>query len=185
MKAKWDELYSKEAYFFGTEPNDFLRERYSAIKAGGEVLCLAAGEGRNAVFLARQGFRVTAVDQSASGLKKTERLAQKFSVEVRTVQTDLAFFDFGTKQWDGVVSIWANLVTQLRRNVHRSCVEGMKPGGVFLLEDFTPMLNKTDLLEELSGLVITHAAELERELHEGSGHQGRNSVVQIFGTKPL
>jgi hypothetical protein len=69
--------------------------------------------------------------------------------------------------------------------VHRSCVEGLKPGGVFLLEDFVPQLTKAELLEELSGLHITHAAELARNIQEGTANDGRRSVVQLLGKKPL
>src|ERR1051326_2902077 len=109
MKAKWDDLYSKDEYYFGIEPNDFLRERFAAIPAGGEVLCLAEGEGRNAVFLARQGYRVTAVDVSAVGLRKATLLARKHSVGLSVVDAALSFFDFGSRRWDGIVSIWAHL----------------------------------------------------------------------------
>ncbi|MDN5561852.1 MAG: hypothetical protein L0G45_09735 [Psychrobacter sp.] len=54
----WDERYSGTEFAFGTEPNDFLREAFEQIPVGGHVLCLAEGEGRNAVFLAEQGFKV-------------------------------------------------------------------------------------------------------------------------------
>ena len=81
----WDERYGAEGFFYGTEPNDFLREQCGAIRAGGEVLCLAEGEGRNAVFLAGQGYRVVALDQSAVGLRKAERLAAERGVSVATV----------------------------------------------------------------------------------------------------
>ena len=63
----WDERYSAEEYAYGTEPNDFLAEYHHLIPSG-KILCLADGEGRNAVYLARQGYEVTAVDSSAVGL---------------------------------------------------------------------------------------------------------------------
>ena len=66
----WDERYKAPGYYYGTEPNDFLREHCGAIRPRGAVLCLAEGEGRNAVFLAEQGYAVLAIDQSFVGLKK-------------------------------------------------------------------------------------------------------------------
>jgi len=80
----WDERYGMEGFAFGTEPNDFLREVADRIPRG-DVLCLGEGEGRNAVFLAERGCRVTAVDASSVGLDKTQRLAASRSVEVTTV----------------------------------------------------------------------------------------------------
>ena len=71
----WDERYSGTEFAFGTEPNDFLRETFEQIPVGGHVLCLAEGEGRNAVFLAEQGFKVTAMDMSEVGLNKANKLA--------------------------------------------------------------------------------------------------------------
>ncbi len=71
----WDQRYDEEGFAYGTAPNDFLKSEYFRIPKGGRVLCLAEGEGRNAVFLAMQGYSVTAVDQSSVGLQKAKSLA--------------------------------------------------------------------------------------------------------------
>ncbi|MEI7575141.1 MAG: hypothetical protein WCJ00_05505 [Methylotenera sp.] len=65
----WDERYSAEVYAYGKKPNKFLKDNYKVIPKG-KVLSLAEGEGRNAVFLAKQGYAVTAVDASQVGLEK-------------------------------------------------------------------------------------------------------------------
>ena len=80
-RSIWDERYSRDGFAFGTEPNDFLREVADRIPRG-DVLCLGEGEGRNAVFLAERGCRVTSVDASSVGLEKTRRLAESRSVTV-------------------------------------------------------------------------------------------------------
>ena len=72
----WDARYGQEGFYYGTEPNDFLVEQAGLIAPGGRVLCLAEGEGRNAVYLASKGFRVLAVDGSAVGLEKARDLAR-------------------------------------------------------------------------------------------------------------
>ena len=77
MRTKWDERYGGAEYAFGTEPNDFLRDEAGRIPSGGDVLCLADGEGRNGVYLAEQGYTVCSVDLSKVGLEKANRLADQ------------------------------------------------------------------------------------------------------------
>ncbi len=80
MKEVWNQRYSSEAFYYGKEPNDFLKQNISLINRQGEVLCLAEGEGRNAVFLAQHGFKVTAVDLSEVGLEKLTAFAKEKGV---------------------------------------------------------------------------------------------------------
>ena len=70
----WDKRYAGETYAYGTQPNDFLRDNAQSLPVG-DTLCLGEGEGRNAVFLAGLGHRVTALDSSEVGLGKALRLA--------------------------------------------------------------------------------------------------------------
>lgn len=194
----WDERYGKAEYFYGTEPNDFLRQWSSEIPPGGEVLCLAEGEGRNAVFLAQQGFRPLAVDQSPVGLGKAVQLATARGVHLDTLVADLAVYQVEPNRWDGIVSIWCHLPSALRAAVHRQVAAGLKVGGVFLLEAYTPAQlahgtggpKDLDLLptlaalrEELAGLELVHAVEIEREIHEGPGHAGQSAVVQVVARR--
>ena len=79
--AQWNSRFSVQEYVYGTKPNDFLVESVPALPpAPARVLSLGEGEGRNAVYLASLGHRVTAVDASDVGLRKAERLALRFSV---------------------------------------------------------------------------------------------------------
>jgi hypothetical protein len=190
----WDERYGTADYYYGTEANEFLREHCAGIRPGGDVLCLAEGEGRNAVFLAEQGFRPVAVDQSAVGLAKAERLAATRGVHIDTVVANLDGYQIEPQRWDAIVSIWCHLPTALRAAVHHRVVAGLKVGGVFLLEAYTPEQLKygtggpssPDLLPtlaqlraELEGLELVHAVERERTVHEGGGHHGLSAVVQV------
>jgi len=193
----WDERYSSLDYAYGTEPNDFLVAACPQLPPG-RVLCLAEGEGRNAVWLAQQGFEVTAVDASAAGLEKARRLAAERSVHVELVHADLAHYRIEPGVWDGVVSIFCHLPPPLRDQVHRQVVDGLRPGGVLLLEAYTPRqlqfatggppvaeltMDLESLRRELTGLELVHAEELEREVHEGRYHFGRGAVVQLIGIK--
>ena len=194
----WDEKYGAPGHYYGTEPNDFLREHHAVIPAGGRVLCLAEGEGRNAVFLAQQGFEVVAVDQSPVGLRKAGALAAERGVTISTVVADLTDYRIESGHWDGIVSIWCHLPPLLRADVHRRVVAGLKRGGAFLLEAYTPaQLNygtggpksidllptRAELRIELDGLDLVHAVEREREVHEGHGHTGLSAVVDIVAVK--
>lgn len=195
----WDQRYSQPGFAYGTEPNDFLAEnaeRY--FSPGGEVLCLAEGEGRNAVFLARLGFRVTGVDSSSVGLDKARKLAQQHGTSIRTVVADLGDFDLGIARWDGIVSIWCHTPSTLRARLHRSVVAALAPGGVFLLEAYTPkqlelktggpptadmMMTLAAVREELADLEWLSGEEKLRDVHEGSYHNGSSAVLQVLARK--
>lgn len=194
----WDERYGAADYYYGAQPNDFLREYCGALRPGGAVLCLAEGEGRNAVFLAERGHAVVAVDQSLVGLQKAQRLAATKGVRITTIQADLADYRIEPDRWDGIVSIWCHLPRLLRAEVYRQVRTGLKPGGLFLLEAYTPeqlrygtggpptadlLARLEDLRGELDGLAFLHAMECERVVTEGCGHNGLSAVVQIIARR--
>ena len=193
----WDEEYSVDEYVYGTEPNHFLLSMTENLKKG-RVLCLAEGEGRNAVHLAKEGFTVTAVDSSKVGLAKAERLAQKNGVAIETVLVDLTDFIIIKNSWDSIVSISCHLPPDLRKKIHKGVVTGLRKGGSFLLEAYTPkqlefgtggppaaefMMDLATLREELAGLKIVHGVEVIRNVVEGINHTGMGSVVQVLAER--
>lgn len=195
----WDERYSAEEYAYGKAPNKFLEVHYKVIPKG-KVLSLAEGEGRNAVFLAKQGYSVTAVDASQVGLDKAKKLAEENGVSIELIHADLADFDIGENRWDGIVSIFCPLPSALRKELHKKVVAGLKTKGVFLVEAYTPdqvkhgtgggnsadlMTTKESLCLELDGLKFTHLIELERDVIEGIYHTGLGAVVQALASKEI
>ncbi|MFT6398442.1 MAG: SAM-dependent methyltransferase [Bradymonadia bacterium] len=195
----WNERYADTFAAYGTEPNDFLAEVADRIPDG-RVLCLAAGEGRNAVFLAGRGFDVTAMDQSEVGLSNAARLADTTGVPLRTAVADLATFDFGEAQWVGITAIWAHVPPDLRKAVHAACVRALKPGGALVLEAYSPaqldapgvggppvaslLMSAAGLREELHGLEFEICREVEREVAEGKHHQGLSATTQVLAFRP-
>lgn len=194
----WNERYSQADYVYGKNPNDFLAEVVQQIPKG-RVLCLADGEGRNGVYLAQQGCQVTAVDGSSIGLEKARKLAAERSVKIETIVADLAKFPIQPSSWDAIVSIFCHLPPTVRAHVHRQVISGLRSGGVFVLEAYTPRqlqfktggpptadltMELATLQQELEGLEFKHAVELEREIQEGLFHRGRSSVVQVVAVKP-
>lgn len=193
----WDERYSVDDFVYGKEPNEFLTEKSAQLKRG-RVLCLAEGEGRNAVFLAQQGFAVTAVDLSKVGLAKAEQLASERGVSVECVHADLAGFEIKAGAWDSIISVFCHLPESPRVTIHEAVVAGLKQGGTFLLEAYTPrqlelktggprsedmLMELKTLKEELTGLDFIHAVEVERDIREGTKHTGRGAVVQVLARK--
>jgi len=195
----WDKRYSNETFAYGTEPNDFLKSEFFQIPKGGKVLCLAEGEGRNAVFLAKQGYRITAVDQSPVGLVKAKNFAAQHGVEISTVVADLNDYDFGENTWDGIVSIAAHVPPILRKKIHTQVVNSLKGSGVFILEAYTQrqlemdgiggppnkelLMSLADLTIELNGLEFVIGQEVDRHISEGKYHQGESAVVQVVARK--
>ena len=195
----WDERYSTEEYAYGKSPNKFLEENFRVIPKG-HVLCLAEGEGRNAVFLAKQGYSVTAVDGSQVGLQKAKKLAEEHGVSIEVIHADLANFDIGQNRWEGIVSIFCPLPSALRKELHKKVVAGLKPHGVYLVEAYTPdqlkhgtgggksadsMTTKESLSLELKDLRFKHLLELERDVIEGIYHTGLGAVVQAIASKEI
>ena len=199
----WNKRYNEAEYVFGTEPNDFLRDEFSKIPIGGSVLCLAEGEGRNAVFLAEQGYQVTAIDLSDVGLNKALQLARDRGVDIITQVADLADYEFGEAQWDGIVAIWAHLPKAVRQHVHAQIAPALKPNGVFILEAYTeqqlnmnavggpPATQKERfgslavLRSELAELEEITGIEKQRMISEGKRHQGLSAVVQFIAKKKI
>ena len=196
-RTMWEERYGAEEFVFGTDPNDFLRENLSTLGSG-NVLCLAEGEGRNAVFLAENGLAVSSVDLTESGVAKTHRLAAERGVVVDAVTGDLADFDLGIEKWDAIVSIFAHTPPAIRIDLHRRVVASLVPGGVFLLEAYTPAqvgrgtggpqvpeltMTAEGLRVELAPLEFLTIQELDRDVIEGPGHTGEGAVVQVIARK--
>ena len=188
----WNNVYDTDIYVYGKEPNDFLKQHVTKIPKG-EVLCLAEGEGRNAVFLAMQGYQVTAVDNSDIGLKKAADLAAENNVEIETICADLSEFDLGNQKWDAIISIYCHLPAKIRKQLFKKIESGLKSNGCFLLEGYTPkqldyktggppnadmMLDKAILDHELPNLRFELLQEIEREVIEGTKHTGLAHVVQ-------
>ncbi|MFZ9888733.1 MAG: class I SAM-dependent methyltransferase [Myxococcota bacterium] len=193
----WEERYAESEYAYGTEPNDFLKEQVTRVVPG-RALCLAEGQGRNAVFLASLGFDVTAVDLSPVGLHRARELAAARGVSITTEVLDLAQLHLDAASWDLIVSIFAHVPPPVRAHAHGQVVRGLRAGGRFILEAYTPgqvarstggprspelTMTLQGLKSELSGLHFDVARELTREVIEGKYHTGLADVVQLSGVR--
>lgn len=194
----WDKEFTGEEYIFGKRPNSFLVKSVAGMKPG-KALCLGEGEGRNAVYLAQQGFEVTAVDISPNGLAKTGKLAIERGVQVATVLSDVSHYRIEPGMWDLITCFFMHVAPEIRIPMHRAVVEGLRPGGVYLLEGFSPAQRRLAhagpsdprkffapqlLRTELAGLELHSLIETERLLDETEPDSGLCAVTQVVAVKP-
>lgn len=196
----WNERYSQPDYAYGIEPNDFLKDFLGVFPDKGRILCPGEGEGRNAVFLAKNGHEVCAVDFSSVGQEKALKLAEENRVSINYVVADINDFDFGEARWDAVVSIFAHTDPDTRRRTLQNALKALKTGGVFVLEAYHPkqialrygtggprdiewLVSLEDLVPCFSGQQIIHQLETERTVHEGHAHSGKAFVTQFICRK--
>ena len=129
-QKRWDKRFGQKEFALGKEPNTFLRKHIRLLPKG-KALDIAAGEGRNAVFLAQQGFEVDAVDISEKGLKKAQKLARKKGVKINTSLIDLDQYPIEKEQYDLIADFYF-----LKRRLIPRIKKGLKKGGKVIFETY-------------------------------------------------
>ncbi|EGG36632.1 class I SAM-dependent methyltransferase [Paenibacillus sp. HGF5] len=195
----WNERFQGEDYVFGTEPNVFIADMHKRLALTGNALAIAEGEGRNAVFLAREGMNVTVWDYAESGLNKANKLAEASGVEIRTELVDLGEAQWTKEQWDEIICAFGHFPKELRTRTLEGVKTAVKPGGYFLTEVYSPyqipyrsggpqdpqyLYAPGDFLEAFADWRIVHFFMGEVVRQEGQGHQGLSHVIQFAGQKP-
>ena len=130
-KIFWDKKYETEAYIFGKEPVGFLRDHIDLLPRG-KALDVAMGEGRNAVFLAKNGFNVDGCDISEIAVKKALDLAKENNVKIHTFVADLETYKLPQNTYDVIACFY-----YLQRDLVPQMKEALKPGGMIIYETYT------------------------------------------------
>lgn len=197
MTNSWHERFSAEEYVYGKEPNEFLVEAAQNLPKG-KVLCIAEGEGRNAVYLASLGFEVTAWDFAQAGLDKTKQLADEKGVVVNTELHDLAEVKWEDKQWDAIVHIFGHFPGNVMNRTLSGIKKALKPGGFYISELYTKeqlryatggprdeemLCDPIKILEQFDGYFVKHFHIGEVNRVEGQLHTGTAHVVQSMFKK--
>ena len=203
MKEFWDQRYASKDFVYGREPNRFFAQELLKLNPGA-ILLPAEGEGRNAVFAAREGWQVEAFDISGEGKKKAEELATLHNVHIHYQVSSLQEISFDQDYFDVIGLIFAHFPDSIKSTSLQELPRFLKPGGKVILEVFSKnqlAFSKVnpraggpkdlDLLysiEEVkrifTGFIIEHLGEMEVELNEGDFHVGRSSVIRFVGVKP-
>jgi SAM-dependent methyltransferase len=192
----WNERYKASEYAYGLEPNQFLTTQ--SFKPNSNILCLAEGEGRNAVHLAKQGHRVTTIDYSIIGLQKTQLLAKNNGVLVDTICADLTTYNFTHEVWDVIICIFGHFPPSTRKLVHSQIFRSLRTGGKLVIEAYSKeqivyktggpqnieLLYSIDELEEdFYEFETIQIDQIIRSVNEGKDHNGISSVIQVVAEK--
>lgn len=196
----WNERFDTSEFIFGKEPNEYLVQKsVEYLKKNDKVLCIADGEGRNGVWLAKQGMRVVGFDASDIALEKAKKFAQDHQVEVAYSFSDTDSFDWEANEYDAVVGIFIQFADpKMRERIFRQTYQALKPGGIFILQGYTPKqleyktggpsliehLYTEEMIRELVGdFTILELTSYEKELSEGPRHTGMSAILGLVARK--
>lgn len=198
--ATWDKRFAQAGYLFGTDPNAYLQAQAGHYPARGSALCVADGEGRNSVWLARQGLTVDAFDISEVGVAKARTLAHEAGVSVHYAVADCETWHWPANHYDMVAAIFIQFADPaMRTRLFANMVRTLKPGGLLVLQGYTPeqLIYKTGgpphvehlYTEELlrtafADLQLQELRLYEDDLTEGQHHLGRSALVGMVARKP-
>ena len=197
--AAWDARYAGGGFAFGDAPNRHLEAQAPRLRPGLRALALGDGEGRNGVWLAERGLEVTSLDWSETGLAKARALAAARRVPLRTIAADLTAWNWPVAAFDLIAWIFVHLPPADRALVAARATAALAPGGLLVLEGFTPaqdgrrsggprdpalLLSGALLREHFAGLELLECLEGTVLLDEGPKHQGPAEVVRGVFRRP-
>lgn len=193
-KNMWDERFSSEEYMYGEVANAFIVDKSTFVPQRANVACFAEGEGRNAVFLAKEGHHVTAYDQSIVGLEKTKTLAAKHDVDVQTVAMDLTSERVNEEAYDVAMLVFGHVPKEDQSFLMNNLIRSVKPGGYVMFEVYSEeqltyntggpgvkdaLYDPKDILDIIEPYTCLHFYYGEAERHEGLRHTGKCHVIQV------
>ena len=196
----WNQRFDKEEFIFGKEPNEYLVEQASQyLKPNSSVLCIADGEGRNGVWLAKQGMHVTGFDVSDIALAKANQFAKDNQVNIQYSLCDTDVFNWQTNSYDAIIAIFIQFADpEMRARIFQQVHQALKPGGIFILQGYTPKqleyktggpsliehLYTEEMIRELSQeFEILDLQCYEKELSEGARHTGMSALLGMVAKK--
>jgi len=191
----WNKRFSIEDYLFGADPAQALVKLEHYLIPQGDTLVIADGEGRNSVYLASRGFRVTASDSSTVANIKAKALAASQNVEVNYQVEDFFDIDWSAKQYDNIVGIFFQFIPPDKiKQVLMALRTAIKKGGTLLIHGYTPqqielatggpkdvslMYNKELFEDVFESVEILVNKEYQIKLREGSGHKGQSALIDF------
>lgn len=192
----WNQRYDAEDYVYGTSPNDFFKEQLTKINKG-DLLLPAEGEGRNAIYAAKQGWNVMAFDSSESGKQKALKLASEHKVAFNYEVKDVLSFKTN-EQFDVLGLIYAHFPKDIRKSANQYLLQFLKSNGTVIFEAFAKeqlenasggpknldmLFSIEDIQNEFSGLEFEFLQQQTIQLNEGEHHKGKAEVIRFVGRK--
>ena len=196
---RWNGRFAAEDYVFGIAPNAFLAAQAPLLSPGTRALCVADGEGRNSVWLARQGLQVTAFDFSPVGIAKARRLAERFGANVDYLLAGVDDWRWDAPSYDVVAAIFVQFASPLQRQrMFDGMKQALKPGGLLILQGYRPeqieygtggpkrranMYTEAMLRDSFGELDILHLASHDDVVDEGPGHSGMSALIDLVARR--
>lgn len=202
MKEKWDDRYRNEEFAYGEQPNNYLKEQLSKFPVG-SILFPAEGEGRNSVYAATLGWKVSAFDQSIEGKRKAIQLANKHQVNIAYEVGEFQSLVYQANEFDAIALIYAHFPADKKSNYHKILTTYLRSGGIVIFEAFSKrhldynrnnekvggpkdvesLFSIGEIGDDFDNFEIIELVEQEIDLHEGLFHNGKGSVIRFVGRK--
>jgi ubiquinone/menaquinone biosynthesis C-methylase UbiE len=202
MKQFWNDRYGKTDFAYGIEPNVFLAQQLPLLNSG-NILFVAEGEGRNAVYAANLGWQVFATDQSEAGKQKALDLAKSNNVQLEYKVGEFLEIEYPKNSFDAVALIFAHFNATNKKHYHQIISTYVKQGGYIIFEAFSKnhlnynaknpaaggptnvdmLFSKDEVLEYFPNFDTIVLEEVVYNLAEGDFHKGEGSVIRYVGQK--
>jgi len=199
---RWNDRYSTAEFAYGEQPNNYLNEQLTHLETG-TILFPAEGEGRNAVFAAKLGWKVSAFDISIEGMNKALQLAENKNVSIDYQVGELQELDYKHDQFDAIALIYAHFPSAIKSAYHKTLSNYLRKGGLLIFEAFSKkhldyiaknekvggpkeidmLFSIEEIRTDFENYEILALEEKEIELNEGLFHNGRGSVIRFVGRK--
>lgn len=199
---RWNDRYSKAEFAYGVEPNNYLKEKLEKLEAAA-ILFPAEGEGRNAVFAAKLGWKVSAFDISTEGKNKALQLAKSNQVTIDYQVGELQTLNYKPWQFDAIALIYAHFPADIKSTIHKTLSNYLRKGGLIIFEafskkhldyiaqnekvggpkDIASLFSTEELQADFASYDVLELTEKEIELSEGHFHNGKGSVIRFVGRK--
>jgi cyclopropane fatty-acyl-phospholipid synthase-like methyltransferase len=194
-RKMWDERFAEVDPVYGDAPNRFVNEQALRLEPGMKLLVPADGYGRNGIWLAMRGCQVHTIDLSPVGVERARKAAAAAGVAITQEVADLSTWNWPVAAYDAVISIFFHMPSAVRPKVHGAMLHALKPGGIVILEAFTPvqlqytsggpkqvdLLYTADILkQDFAGAEVIQLEEKVVDLAEGHMHSGPGAVVQAI-----
>jgi SAM-dependent methyltransferase len=185
VRHYWNSVFSDSKASFNRDPSRLLVEAIQDRKPG-LALDLGMGQGRNAIFLAQQGWRTTGVDISDVAVEQAQARARQLGVNLDTVIDSADHFDLGRNRWDLIALFYMHAWYRgAEPGIVQRLYEGLKPGGLLVIEGFAGepkfMFQTNELLRDFARLRILRYEDLQGEADWVPGRKSR--IVQFVGEK--
>ena len=202
MGPNWDKRYKEREFAYGKNPNMFFQTWLPKF-APGSILMPADGEGRNGVFAAGLGWKVTSFDLSVEGQKKAWQLAKENLTTLEYLVGDFEQLEFEKASFDAIGLIYAHFSAEKKSMFHKKLNDYLRPGGIIIFEafgkrhlplreldpkvggprDIDMLYSKAEIATDFENYEVLMLEEEEVFLNEGKYHNGESFVIRFVGRK--